>query len=126
MIDIDHFKCINDDYGHAIGDEILKAFAKKLSEEVRDSDKLARFGGEAFILVMASTSLDEAERLAQRIRLQITQTQWSALPEWHNITISIGLTELMQQDSSTNLITRADTALYEAKRAGRNRVVIYS
>jgi diguanylate cyclase (GGDEF)-like protein len=125
MIDIDHFKRINDDYGHAIGDEILKAFTKKISEKIRDSDKLVRFGGEEFILVMASTNLDEAEKLAQRIRLQVSQTQWRAIPDGHDITVSIGLTELMHEDHSNESITRADTALYEAKRTGRNRVVIY-
>jgi diguanylate cyclase (GGDEF)-like protein len=126
IIDIDHFKRINDNYGHAIGDEILKAFAKKLSEDIRDSDKLVRFGGEEFILVMASSKLDEAEKLAQRICLQVSQTQWSALPDGYIITISIGLTELMRLDQANDPITRADTALYEAKRSGRNQVVIYN
>ncbi|MGD8913431.1 MAG: GGDEF domain-containing protein [Candidatus Thiodiazotropha sp.] len=126
MIDIDHFKRINDNFGHAMGDEILKTFAKKLSDRIRESDKLVRYGGEEFLLIMAATRLDEAERMAQRLRKEITQTQWNALPDGYTITVSIGLTELMQHDHANDTLTRADNALYEAKGGGRNRVVIYS
>jgi diguanylate cyclase (GGDEF)-like protein len=126
MIDVDHFKRINDNFGHAIGDDILKTFAKKLSEQIRESDKLVRYGGEEFLLIMAATNLCEAKRMAQRIRIEISQTQWSVLPDGYILTVSIGLAELMQYDHANDAVTRADNALYEAKDTGRNRVVIYS
>ncbi len=126
MIDIDHFKRINDDFGHTVGDEILKALVRQIKRIIRDSDKLIRYGGEEFILVMSATYLHAAESLVQRIRIYISQQQWDALPDKHPITISIGLSELMPQDDINAPVERADMALYAAKQSGRNRVVIHS
>jgi diguanylate cyclase (GGDEF)-like protein len=123
MLDIDHFKNINDTYGHAIGDQILKSMVDNLRMVIRDSDKLVRYGGEEFVLILAATSLEEAEALCERIRQHVAQARWAALVDDHTITVSIGLTEMMAEDETIDLLHHADAALYTAKRSGRNRVV---
>lgn len=123
MLDIDRFKSINDMYGHAVGDSILKSLVAQLRRKVRDSDKLVRYGGEEFVLLLAATDMHEAELLTQRIRREIAEHAWNALPKERRITISIGLTEILPRDQSGDPIARADQALYLAKRNGRNRVV---
>ncbi|MEJ2593125.1 MAG: GGDEF domain-containing protein [Candidatus Thiodiazotropha sp.] len=123
MLDIDRFKSVNDQYGHATGDRILRTLTAKLRRTLRESDKLVRYGGEEFVMVLAATDLHEAEALTERIRRQIESTEWKALPTTQRITISIGLTELLLQDRVIDPIARADQALYIAKRSGRNRVV---
>jgi len=124
MIDIDHFKHINDDFGHDVGDEILKAIVQQIRLKIRNSDQLIRFGGEEFILVMPVTNLLDGELLVERLRIHIGQQQWNELPDKRAVNISIGLTELTNQDNVGILIKRADAALYEAKHTGRNRVVV--
>jgi diguanylate cyclase (GGDEF)-like protein len=123
MIDIDHFKQVNDGFGHATGDQILKAIVDEIRGEIRDSDKLVRYGGEEFILIMAATSLDEATVLAERIRSRISQSKWQELLDEYVITVSIGVAGLTETDNAEDPLTRADAALYEAKQLGRNRVV---
>lgn len=124
LVDIDHFKQINDNFGHGAGDEILKAFVKQLKLEIRNTDKLIRYGGEEFILIMSATNLQTAESLVQRLRIHISQLQWEVLPDERPITVSIGLTELKPQDDINSSVERADAALYKAKHSGRNRVVV--
>ena len=126
MIDIDHFKRINDKYGHAVGDRVLKEMAQVLLLEIRESDKLLRYGGEEFLLVMAATDLEEAEQFAERIRAKVAITKWQYLPEGIKITISIGLTELLENDRLESPLNRSDTAMYAAKKSGRDRLVIYT
>ena len=123
MLDIDRFKSINDQHGHSTGDRILRTLTTKLRKTLRESDKLVRYGGEEFVIVLAATDLIEAEQLTERIRQQIESTVWKALPTTQQITISIGLTELLLRDRVVDPIARADQALYIAKRSGRNRVV---
>ncbi|WP_316366417.1 GGDEF domain-containing protein [Candidatus Thiodiazotropha sp. CDECU1] len=124
MIDVDHFKLINDGFGHVGGDEVLKGLVGLLRHEIRESDKLIRYGGEEFIIIMAATNLSEAEIHLERIRKCVEQFHCEVLPDDFSLTISIGLTEMMEQDQSDDLIGRADSALYTAKRAGRNRTVV--
>jgi diguanylate cyclase (GGDEF)-like protein len=125
MLDIDHFKSINDSFGHAVGDAILQALVKQLKRQIRSSDKLIRYGGEEFILVMTATELEEAEILSERIRQQIGLMRWNQLTDKRSLTISIGLTQVLDGDQPRDLLKRADLALYHAKRSGRNRVVVF-
>ncbi len=125
MIDIDHFKSINDQYGHQVGDEVLKSIAGTLRENIRSTDMLFRYGGEEFIVLLPATEAEAALHVAEKLRTAI-----AAQPH-HNIpaTISIGLaaeTAGTASHTETPLVRTADAALYFAKNAGRNRVEIYS
>ncbi|MES9972108.1 MAG: GGDEF domain-containing protein [Candidatus Thiodiazotropha sp.] len=124
IVDVDHFKRINDSFGHMRGDEVLKGLVELLRHQIRKSDKLIRYGGEEFIIVLAATGLSEAEIHLQRIRKKVEGFQCQGLPNDFLLTISAGLTELMPQDQSDDLIARADAALYIAKESGRNRIVV--
>ncbi len=124
MIDIDHFKQINDNFGHTVGDNVIRSMAEVLQTEIRDSDKLLRYGGEEFLLIMVATDLEEAKALAERIRTRASAAKWRQLPEGKKITVSIGVTELAEKDSLDEALSRADTALYSAKKGGRDQVVI--
>lgn len=126
MLDIDHFKRINDTYGHTAGDDILRTLVNRLRLEIRESDKLIRYGGEEFVLILAATGLEEAHALSERIREQVAQQRWGNLPADQRLTISIGLTPLLTSDPIQETLQRVDSALYTAKRNGRNRVVIES
>ncbi len=120
FIDIDHFKKINDNYGHNVGDEVLIQFATTLTENTRDIDVLARWGGEEFILACPNTELLQAVILAEKLRGVITNCQW---PQQIAVTASFGVAE-MGNESPTDFIGRADIALYNAKTNGRNRVEV--
>ncbi|VUD63886.1 putative diguanylate cyclase YdaM [Thalassocella blandensis] len=120
FIDIDHFKKINDNYGHNFGDAVLVKFAQVLSENTRENDILARWGGEEFVLACPNTELSFASQLAEKLRKCIENYGWPhALP----LTASFGVAQ-MQKESPTDFIERADKALYTAKAQGRNRVVV--
>lgn len=121
MIDLDHFKKINDTFGHLIGDQFLKELGLLLKNSMRQSDFAARFGGEEFILVLPFTSLNGAMILSERIRKQVQTLSLPQLPK--SITISIGIAMLREGDTPQKLINRADQALYTAKANGRNQVV---
>ncbi|GAC14443.1 hypothetical protein GLIP_1814 [Aliiglaciecola lipolytica E3] len=129
MIDIDHFKQVNDTFGHAIGDQLLKAMADEASQVVRPSDMLARFGGEEFICALTRIEPEEAEKIAERLREQLANVT-IAIPgnndsKQVNCTASIGVAHIRQDDTDLNkLLERADKALYEAKHQGRNCVVV--
>lgn len=118
ILDIDHFKPINDTYGHAVGDEVLQQLALLLSSQMRGSDLAARIGGEEFALLMPETSLEEASHALERLRLAIEAHSWQPVP----ITASIGVAGYQAGDTKENLMARADRALYEAKHLGRNHV----
>ena len=122
-LDLDHFKRINDRYGHPIGDEILKNFVSLVQTALRPYDLLGRMGGEEFVVVLPGTVLEEASGVAERIRGAVEeQLRSSGGPEAH-CTVSIGVAEHWEMDSSVDdLFKAADDALYEAKSAGRNRV----
>ena len=122
MVDIDHFKSINDDFGHASGDEVLKHVARLLSAVVRAEDSIVRLGGEEFLLVLPGIELNGAARIAERTRCTVEVTHFSGLPEGRRVTISVGVAQLKPLESRDAAIARADAALYRAKSSGRNRV----
>lgn len=117
MIDIDHFKRYNDDFGHPAGDDLLRMFAATLLREARSSDIVARYGGEEFVILLPGTGSVACARSAERVRAAIQNTQWPN----RFVTVSIGHSSLRPSEWAGDLIQRADDALYESKRAGRNR-----
>jgi len=125
MIDIDHFKQINDDNGHAAGDEVLRHFAREALAAVRVADVLSRWGGEEFVLLLADTHLSMARVGVERLRQHIAAGACYAGPQAPiKLTVSIGLAEHIAGQSVAEALARADAALYEAKAQGRNRTVL--
>jgi diguanylate cyclase (GGDEF)-like protein len=125
MLDIDHFKRINDRHGHLAGDHILKEVARLLSQRIRRDETLARYGGEEFAIVLPETTLEGARALAEGLRERVEQSRFAFQGEIIRVTISIGGAMVEESDrTSLDLIQRADDKLYEAKRAGRDRVVV--
>ncbi|MEK1906713.1 MAG: sensor domain-containing diguanylate cyclase [Pseudomonas sp.] len=122
LIDLDHFKQLNDTHGHLAGDEVLRGFAKHLQSNLRQSDIICRWGGEEFILLLKDTGSSTARQLAEKIREQTENSRFPFAGVNLQVTTSIGLTELHDADSLDRLIARADHALYRAKQSGRNRV----
>lgn len=127
MIDIDFFKKINDEFGHKVGDDVLKEFSRQLKKRTRKSDVLARYGGEEFILLLTQTSLDGAVTEAERIRQCIGTKRFKAIKGKRGLTVSIGVASWPHKDITTydDLISCADNALFAAKDAGRNHVATY-
>ncbi|WP_319244639.1 GGDEF domain-containing protein [uncultured Propionivibrio sp.] len=122
MADIDHFKRINDEHGHIIGDEVLLLIAQAMRRSFRFNDQLFRFGGEEFVSVLQLTDRDDARHVLERFRKHIEE---AVFPIVGRVTISIGFTRVDDLDTPTELVGRADQALYFAKRNGRNRVECY-
>ena len=121
LIDIDRFKQVNDTYGHARGDEMLRQVARKLASELRSDDYLARFGGEEFVVMLPNTPAELARKISERLRLAVETGPWQAPDE---LTVSIGFACAdAHADSIEALVAAADAALYQAKGDGRNRVV---
>lgn len=120
MIDIDHFKKVNDAFGHLIGDEVLKSVAQCFKNCSRYGDLLCRYGGEEFVLLLPGCRVDEATAIAERVRLNILDTV--SLPDGSNVTVSAGCSEYIAGEEDLFVIQRADEALYIAKKTGRNRV----
>ena len=123
MIDIDFFKKVNDTYGHASGDEVLKTVASVIKAQLRESDIPARYGGEEFAVLLPYTHIDEAKIVGERLRKAVEETTVSLDNLNINVTISMGLAEFRQDESGEELFAQADKALYKAKESGRNRVV---
>ncbi|MEW5684388.1 MAG: PleD family two-component system response regulator [Pseudomonadota bacterium] len=126
VIDIDHFKKVNDSFGHDVGDEVLAEFAVRLASNVRAVDLPVRHGGEEFVVVMPDTELEDARRIAERIRLHVAGAPFRVMggQELLSVTISVGCaTSAGEGDTPHALLKRADEAVYEAKSAGRNRVI---
>jgi two-component system cell cycle response regulator len=126
MIDIDHFKKINDSFGHDIGDEVLQEFSVRLASNVRAVDLPCRYGGEEFVVIMPDTSLEDAQRIAERIRRHVAGSPFRVAggAELLAVTISIGVAATLGQgDSAEHLLKRADEAVYAAKAGGRNMVI---
>lgn len=125
MCDVDHFKRVNDTYGHPAGDEVLQGVAKMLQSECREIDVACRYGGEEFALIMPATSTPDALVVAERVREALMRVIWPRHPE-HQITMSIGLVGSsggIGEATAANWLEQADRNLYSAKRDGRNRVV---
>lgn len=122
MLDIDHFKSINDEHGHDVGDQVLMHFARVLSENVRTTDLCARWGGEEFMVLAPETRLSQAEQLAEKMRMAIVGTDFSVVGK---VTASFGAVEVSPDELATSVVKRADQALYQAKFEGRNRVMVW-
>ena len=120
LIDVDFFKRVNDTYGHPIGDAVLQELAKKLQIETRLHDLVARMGGEEFMIVLPNTNKDQAQVIAERIRLNLDRDSWEHTP----ITVSIGVTTYEPADNLSILFSKVDEALYRSKKAGRNCVSV--
>jgi diguanylate cyclase len=126
LLDIDHFKNFNDNFGHGVGDQVLRLIAKVLREKVRDIDLPARYGGEELIAVLPDSDLPTGGAAAERIRRAIAEcriTRRSTGEVLPTITVSIGVAQFRPGESMADLIERCDRALYLAKSGGRNRVV---
>jgi len=123
VIDLDHFKRINDEAGHLSGDEVLRTFARIAQQNVREGDVFGRYGGEEFLLVLPETSLLAALNVAERIREQVEHYAWEDKLR-NRVTVSIGLTQHIPGESVLDLFSRTDTAMYMAKQGGRNQVVV--
>ena len=128
LLDLDHFKNVNDSYGHSVGDKTLKAVADCIMKEMRETDFASRYGGEEFIIVCPHTGIDDCYKLAERIRITIEQLKEDSLGFPGPQTISAGIYELSskQEASLTQILNNADHALYRAKKGGRNTIVVYN
>lgn len=125
MLDIDHFKSFNDTYGHQLGDEVIRLVAGCMSAKTNESDTAARYGGEEFSVILPGASLEEANDVAEKIRLTVAGqkiVRKASRQTLGSVTLSIGVSLLRPEDSEEDLIERADAALYAAKHAGRNCV----
>jgi len=123
MADVDHFKKINDTFGHAVGDEILRRFAEILSKNIKGRDSAVRYGGEEFVVVLPHTQIEGADNLGEQIRGDLQNKRWMHHKTGKpigTVTASFGIAQLRPEESHETLLERADTKLYEAKRAGRN------
>jgi diguanylate cyclase (GGDEF)-like protein/PAS domain S-box-containing protein len=119
MLDIDHFKTINDTYGHQAGDQVLTTIARRMLATVRGTDIVARWGGEEFVIVLRDCALDEAMAIAEKIRAEIAD---NPVKDVGAVSASIGVAELRPEEDLSSWMARADGALYQAKRSGRNAV----
>ncbi|PTA67238.1 GGDEF domain-containing protein [Deinococcus arcticus] len=122
LLDIDHFKSVNDRFGHAVGDEVLIRVAQRLSAELRSQDCLARFGGEEFLLILPGLGLNEARRVCERLRQTLRDLNWQDLAPGLSVTGSFGVTAVQGGASVKAILQAADGALYAAKAAGRDSV----
>lgn len=125
FLDIDHFKKINDTYGHDVGDEVLREVANVLKKEVRSGDTVARWGGEEIVISLLGASEEDAWRKAEELREIVAGIKFQKRPELL-VTVSIGVASSENGLAFLDLVKRADTAVYKAKETGRNKVVKYS
>jgi diguanylate cyclase len=121
--DVDHFKRINDTYGHRAGDRVLCSVADYLKNHSRSTDFVARYGGEEFVMILTGTQINNAMPLLEKTRIAIGKLGFHYSGEPVSITVSCGVTELKQGDSAETVFERADKALYQAKNNGRNQCV---
>ena len=122
ILDLDHFKRINDGYGHLAGDKVLKIIASQLKKRLRPSDFLARFGGEEFVVLLPHTQMADGLALLERLRVTIQECPFHFKGEPVTITVSMGITLFKPGERSDLVLKRADQALYRAKAEGRNRI----
>jgi diguanylate cyclase (GGDEF)-like protein len=127
MFDIDHFKRVNDTFGHAVGDQILQLVARIASMELRSADVIGRYGGEEFVILLPMTNAQQAYPLAERVRERVEAIRVPTEKGDASVTLSIGIAQILhdpQTGSADELISRADETMYAAKQAGRNRTKI--
>ncbi|MFC0446195.1 GGDEF domain-containing protein [Pseudidiomarina halophila] len=122
MADLDHFKKLNDEHGHLFGDQVLKQVAERLQSVLRQNDRLFRVGGEEFLIVLPETKLDEAQYVAEKLRALIAEHSFNGRDARADVTLSLGVAELAEQQTWIEWLNIADSALMEAKRQGRNQV----
>ncbi len=122
MMDLDHFKCINDTFGHLYGDEVILIFSSILREQMGDFDRIYRYGGEEFAVILQDTTRDEAETLMEGLRRAVEDYEF---PQVGQVTVSIGVAELKNNHLPSSLLDFADQALYHSKDSGRNRVSFF-
>ena len=120
LIDIDHFKRLNDTYGHQAGDVVLSSVAQRIACDCRETDLLARYGGEEFGVVMPNTPVDEAMKLAERVRCGIESSRFEIGSRSVKVTISVGLAQILRGEECSTLVNRSDSSLYTSKKSGRN------
>jgi diguanylate cyclase (GGDEF)-like protein len=125
IADLDHFKQINDRYGHATGDRALEYFIRVCERVLRPSDAVGRLGGEEFGMLMPGATVDQAEQLAEQIRLDFRRGRPQSIPDDIGLSVSIGIAIVQREDSPERLLSRADQALYLAKARGRNRCMVF-
>ncbi len=118
ILDIDHFKKVNDTYGHQVGDEVLAQLARILNAHARQDDVVARYGGEEFVIILPETDVDTSRTIAEQIRQVVEQAVWQT----GKVTISIGIATVTEEDTDATILKKADQALYVSKENGRNRV----
>jgi diguanylate cyclase (GGDEF)-like protein len=123
FIDVDHFKRINDTYGHDTGDQALKRIIHLTRDCLRNSDTVARWGGEEFVVLLPATDLKGALLVAEKIRHRIDAGHFDELANGLHVTVSIGCAEMCSSEGFDEIVARADRALYEAKHRGRNQTV---
>lgn len=123
MIDLDHFKRINDQFSHEVGDEVLKRVARTFRDRCRETDVVARYGGEEFLLCFPEAGVREVADICEQLRLAVAATDWSDLGAGIEVSISAGVTEMRAGYTRSSLVNAADRRLYEAKNSGRNRIV---
>ncbi|MFQ2709224.1 GGDEF domain-containing protein [Aeromonas caviae] len=121
LCDIDHFKQINDSFGHPVGDQILAQVSGLLRKSVRGNDRIIRWGGEEFLILLENCTDMVAAELAERLRLRIASEQFQNVGK---VTVSLGVASLFQKESLEQLISRCDEALYKSKRNGRNQLTL--
>ncbi|WP_397376959.1 GGDEF domain-containing protein [Pseudomonas sp.] len=122
MVDIDHFKRINDSHGHIIGDQALIAVANALKDSLRNVDMVFRYGGEEFVVLLSNTSREAASMVGERLRMAVLGIQYLVEKRAIEMTVSLGCSTLLPGESMDSLLRRADSALYVSKREGRNRL----
>ncbi|MFC4638389.1 sensor domain-containing diguanylate cyclase [Deinococcus hohokamensis] len=123
LLDIDHFKSVNDSYGHAAGDEVLRAVAAAVQGAIRDTDSLARIGGEEFLLLFPDLDAQEALGVCERVTQRVAQLSWPELAPGLRVTVSIGVADVLGTETASDTLRRADQAMYRAKAAGRDTVL---
>ena len=121
VMDIDNFKSLNDNHGHSVGDAVLKQLVATATKVLRKTDKIYRIGGEEFAILMAYASLDDARVLAEKIRREVDNDRSDTIPTF---TVSLGISCLLPGESGNDWLKRADMAMYQAKRNGKNQVVV--
>lgn len=124
MIDLDHFKRVNDSYGHAAGDAVLRAFAAAVHDTMRMTDIFGRYGGEEFLMILVGAAQEAALEAVERIRATVAAHDWRAIVPDAKVTMSAGLAGFRKGESVEKLLQRADRALYQAKHGGRNRTIL--
>ncbi len=125
LLDIDHFKAVNDRFGHLTGDAVLKEFCTVTAAAIRGTDRFARYGGEEFILLLApSTATDVARIATERVRQAVEVHDWERIVAGLRVTMSAGVAQHSGEERTEQLIRRADEALYAAKATGRNRTAV--